>query len=498
MTTETFFEKFELFADTPNAVAKMRELVLALAVTGKITDQNESDESVASAYLGEPQSEDLPTNWRLLNFGKFCDIQGGNQPPKSDFLDHPTPGYVRLFQIRDLGDSPVPTYIPEDSTNRFCREGEILIGRYGASVGKVFWAQNGAYNVALAKFIFPEDALLPGFAFRVLKSHFFQSKIAGASRSAQAGFNKGDLAAIDFPLPPLAEQCRIVARVDELMRLCDGLEEQQKERETHHGKLVRAAIGRFGEAPTPANLEVLFHPAVGINPSELRKTILTLAVQGKLVAQDPEDEPAAELIAEADCLFDIPPNWRWLPLSVLGLCRTGKTPPTHDSANYGNGVPFVGPGQITQRGSFTAPEKTITAKGLENSTEADVSDILMVCIGGSIGKAAICREPMGFNQQINSIRLKRDLPDFIFFAITADYFQEQVRSDASGSATPIINKGKWERISVPVPPLEEQRRIVVRVQELMGLVDQLEEQLEESRERGVKLMGALVEELTAR
>ena len=87
------------------------------------------------------------------------------------------------------------------------------------------------------------------------------------------------------------------------MGLCDQLEEQQKERETRQGKLVRAAIGRFGEAPTPANLEVLFHPAVGINPSELRKTILTLAVQGKLVAQDPEDEPAAELLKRIEAVF---------------------------------------------------------------------------------------------------------------------------------------------------------------------------------------------------
>lgn len=199
MTFETFFEKFELFADAPDAVAKMRELVLDLAVKGKLTERDLKKESVSSQYSDQPTSDDLPENWRLLNFGKFCDIQGGNQPPKSQFSDEPKPGYVRLFQIRDLGERPVPVYIAKESTNRFCREGEILIGRYGASVGKVFWAQDGAYNVALAKFIFPEDALLPPFGFWVLKSDFFQAGIAGASRSAQAGFNKGDLAAIDIP-----------------------------------------------------------------------------------------------------------------------------------------------------------------------------------------------------------------------------------------------------------------------------------------------------------
>ena len=287
MKLETFFEKFDQFADAPDAVEKMRELVLDLAVKGKLTDRDLKKESVGSKYSDEPSSDVLPANWRLLNFGKFCDIQGGNQPPKSQFSDEPRPGYVRMFQIRDLGERPVPVYISKESTNRFCREGEILIGRYGASVGKVFWAQDGAYNVALAKFIFPEDALLPAFAFWVLKSDFFQAEIAGASRSAQAGFNKGDLAAIDFPLPPLAEQKRIVAKVDELMALCDRLEAQQQERETRHAALARASLARFADAPTPANLPFLFHPSYAIPPADLRKSILTLAVQGKLVPKTP-------------------------------------------------------------------------------------------------------------------------------------------------------------------------------------------------------------------
>ncbi len=347
MTLETLFEKFDQFADAPDAVATMRELVLDLAVKGKLTDRDLKKELVGLKYADEPSSGVLPANWRLLNFGKFCDIQGGNQPPKSQFSDEPRPGYVRMFQIRDLGERPVPVYISKESTNRFCREGEILIGRYGASVGKVFWAQNGAYNVALAKFIFPEDALLPAFAFWVLKSDFFQAEIAGASRSAQAGFNKGDLAAIDFPLPPLAEQKRIVAKVDELMVLCDRLEAQQQEREARHAALARASLARFADAPTPANLPFLFPPSYAIPPADLRKSILTLAVQGKLVPQDPNDEPAEEILAgiagdvakairakrmrnsrpiptyEDEFPFDLPAGWAWAPLGTLTAAEDG-------------------------------------------------------------------------------------------------------------------------------------------------------------------------------
>ena len=92
------------------------------------------------------------------------------------------------------------------------------------------------------------------------------------------------------PLPPLAEQKRIVAKVDELMALCDRLEAQQNERETRHAALARASLARFADAPTPANLNFLFHDAYTIDPADLRKSILTLAVQGKLVPQDPNDE----------------------------------------------------------------------------------------------------------------------------------------------------------------------------------------------------------------
>jgi type I restriction enzyme S subunit len=147
-------------------------------------------------------------------------------------------------------------------------------------------------------------------------------------------------------------------------------------------------------------------------------------------------------------------------------------------------------------GRFTASEKSITRQGLENSTDANAGDILMVCIGGSIGKAAICREPICFNQQINSVRLQRDLPEFVYLAVTADYFQEQVLANASGSATPIINKGKWEQIPIPLPPLAEQRRIVAKVEQLMALVDALETQLAASRATAAHLLSALVAELT--
>ncbi len=502
MKLATFFEKFDQFADAPDAVEKMRELVLDLAVKGKLTDRVLKKESVASEYSDEPSSDALPANWRLLNFGKFCDIQGGNQPPKSQFSDEPRPGYVRMFQIRDLGERPVPVYISKESTNRFCREGEILIGRYGASVGKVFWAQDGAYNVALAKFIFPEDALLPAFAFWVLKSDFFQAEIAGASRSAQAGFNKGDLAAIDFPLPPLPEQKRIVAKVDELMALCDGLEAKQQERETRHAALARASLARFADAPTPANLPFLFHPSYTIPPADLRKSILTLAVQGKLVPQDPNDEPARELcesdeeVAEA-ASFEVPHGWIWTRLAKLGEINGGFA--FKSTAYTEEGTRVV---RISDFDEFGFKDHKVVRHPFSADLQKfslEQQNILMAMTGGTVGKSYFVRsmpEPMVVNQRVATIKvLDSALPSYIDVVIRSEMTQEVIRK-AKNSTNDNISMGDIKGFMIPLPPLAEQRRIVEKVEQLMALVDALETQLAASRATAANLLSALVAELT--
>jgi type I restriction enzyme S subunit len=300
-----------------------------------------------------------------------------------------------------------------------------------------------------------------------------------------------------LPLPPLAEQKRIVAKVDELMGLCDRLEALEAGRKDRHASLSRAALARFAAAPTPTNLQLLFHNSFDVEPGDIRQSILALAIRGKLVSQQSEDKPLEpEVTLDRQQAFDIPTNWVWTNLKGIGTCHTGKTPPTNNPLNYGTGFPFIGPGQITPTGKLITSEKMLTKAGLENTTIGNPGDILMVCIGGSIGKAVACQETIGFNQQINSIRVSKSLPEFILLVLVSSYFQNEVVSRASGSATPIINKGKWEQIPIPIPPLAEQKRIVAKVDELMALVDQLEQQLANSRTLGQQLLEAVVEHLT--
>ncbi len=152
----------------------------------------------------------------------------------------------------------------------------------------------------------------------------------------------GAINPIRVGLPPLAEQKRIVAKVEEFMALCDRLELQLQERDTRHAMLASASLARFADAPIPANLSLLFHDSYTIEPGDLRKAILSLAVQGKLIAQDPNDEPAQEVfrrvaarlptkLSENPFLADIPMTiteesecelpigWTWIPLGHVGI-----------------------------------------------------------------------------------------------------------------------------------------------------------------------------------
>ena len=255
--------------------------------------------------------------------------------------------------------------------------------------------------------------------------------------------------------------------------------------------------------------------------TKLRELILELAVRGKLVPQDADDEPASvllekiaaekaqlikkkiikktkplPLISSEDKPYELPVSWAWIRLGDTGISSTGKTPKTSETKFFNGDIPFIGPGQITTNNVILTPEKTLTEEGLEQSTEALEKDIMMVCIGGSIGKSAVVDRRIGFNQQINSIRPLLVNHKYLLFSLQAKDFYSRLISESTGSATPIINRGKWDLLLIGLPPLAEQQRIVVKVDELMLLCDQLEQQTEASIEAHDTLVEVLLATLT--
>ncbi|MBC7193972.1 restriction endonuclease subunit S [Marinobacter sp.] len=154
---------------------------------------------------------------RFVPFMDVCDIQGGTQPPKSEWISSPKDGYVRMLQIRDFTQpkNPKIEYVKNKSSLKKCENGDILIARYGASIGRILTGLSGAYNVAMAKCIYDDGDIEKRYLYHWLNSDNFQNAVAGfGGRAAQAGFNKRDLSHLEFPLPPLAEQKRIAKILD--------------------------------------------------------------------------------------------------------------------------------------------------------------------------------------------------------------------------------------------------------------------------------------------
>ena len=165
---------------------------------------------------------EIPSNWVWASHNDILEISGGAQPPKSEFSEVMKPGYIRLYQIRDYGEKPIPIYIPLSTASKTTVKGDILLARYGGSLGKVFIAEDGAYNVAMAKVIFCYPEILNRkFVYYYYLSSIYQNKLRSISRTAQAGFNSGDFEDMYFPLPPLNEQERIVDAISSIWEMID-------------------------------------------------------------------------------------------------------------------------------------------------------------------------------------------------------------------------------------------------------------------------------------
>ena len=549
MKLKTFFEKFDQFADAPDAVAKMRKLVRHLAVTGTLVEQDDNDEpalalldkiaahKAALAKEGKlrgpttvvPMSPDegtlgLPSSWTWVRFGEIMVNRDGERIPVSKeerATKAKTYDYYGASGVIDkidayLFDKPL-LLIGEDGANLINRSTPIAFMARGQ-----YWVNNHAHVL---------DGISEDF-LRYIELHINAINLEPyVTGSAQPKMNQAKMNSIPIALPPLAEQKRIVAKVDELMALCDRLEAQQQEREEQASKLARASLARFSDAPTPANLNLLFHSSFSIHPSDLRKSILTLAVQGKLVPQDPNDEPAEELIARLEqerariakeqgvrppknvppliadnYPHDIPESWQWSRIGHLALVIDYGTSQKADTDP--SKVPVYRMGNIVGGRLVDENLKYVDASiddlpGLYLKTD----DILFNRTNSYelVGKAGIYTgsdDTATFASYLIRIRLPSTLllPAFYSVAMNAPYFrQTQIEPEVvqqCGQAN--FNGTKLASTVVPVPPLAEQRRIVAKVEQLMALVDALEQQLAASRATAANLLSALVAKLTTK
>jgi type I restriction enzyme S subunit len=355
---------------------------------------------------------------------------------------------------------------------------------------------------------------------------YVESKMIGMAYPA---INDTQFLKAPFPLPPLAEQKRIVAKVDQLMQLCDHLDACQKKAATKYESLNDAALEKLLSSKAIDefanywqflcnNFDLIYNDPAHVN--KLRQAILQLAVQGKLAPQDLNDEPASELlkrikaekekliaegkikkqkpllpISEDEIPYELPQGWTWVRLGEIGLTQTGSTPPTSKREYYGNDYAFIKPADISGKGVRYEGGVGLSKKGIEKGRFVKAYSILMVCIGGSIGKVNFVDRDCSCNQQINAVTPYNDV-DFciVNYNLASPYFQNQVLTNAPSTTLPILSKGKWENIPFPLPPLAEQKRIVSKVDQLMQLCDELETRLNQSKKYSEMLMQAVLHE----
>lgn len=248
--TKALIENFQIplppLSEQRRIAAILNEQMVAVERARSATQtQLKAAKALPAAYLRAVFNSPEVQKWPRRRLGDVCDFQGGTQPPKSTFKRLREPGYVRLIQIQDFKTDDYAVYVSDDLQLNKCEESDVLIGRYGASVGRILRGKAGAYNVALVKTLPNKTVISKDFLFYVLQGAGFQSLIREVSaRAAQAGFNKGDVGGLEIPVPSLSEQQRVVAMFNGQMAAAERARKALEEQLDTINKLSAALLRR--------------------------------------------------------------------------------------------------------------------------------------------------------------------------------------------------------------------------------------------------------------
>lgn len=555
--TALLTDNLPLLGGAPNGIRKLRELILELAVRGKLVPQDPSDEP-ASQLLKRIAGEKA----RLVAEGKIR-----KQKPLAEIGEEEKPfelphawTWVRLDEVVEVLDSlrkpvtkqdrepgPYPYYgasgIVDYVSNYIFDEPLVLIGEDGAkwgagektafSISGKTWVNNHAHVVRPIR-----SALLDEYLVISLVARDLGPFITGTTVPK---LNQAKLVSIGVPLPPLAEQHRIVAKVDELMALCDRLEARQADTESAHARLVQALLDSLAQASDAADfaaswqrLSAHFHSLFTSESSidALKQTLLQLAVMGKLVPQAPSDEPASALMdrlrqersewllskqdEEPECRtmlrklsalneatppFPLPASWQAVHLidcSRLLVDCHNKTAPYADS-----GIPIIRTSNIRNREFRLDDLKYVSEETYEfwsRRCPPEPGDI-MFTREAPMGEAAIIPNGAKFclGQRTMLVRPMHEHIDnkYLLIALTEPHLLERASISAIGSTVKHLRVGDVEQLNIPLPPLAEQHRIVAKLDQLFALCDQLKSRLATARQLHERLAGTLVEQAVA-
>ena len=538
MSADRLFALYDRVAKAPDAVGRLRRFVLDLAVRGKLVEQDPADEP-ASELLNRIAAKKA----RLVKAGKIKakkPLRGSTQDnvsfslPNSwssvhlteiavclDYMRKPINAAERAKRIEGKSQEELFPYYgatrQQGWIDDFLFDEElVLLGEDGVPFFDPFrskaylirgktWVNNHAH-------VFRGILVSHPYLVHVLNVFDYTGRVVGATRSK---LNQTRALGIPIPLPPLAEQRRIVAKVDELMALCDRLEEARTAREDTRERLTKVSLTSLVatdiDAPTfrsHARFAVDALPALTARADHvkhLRQTIRNLAVRGRLVEQDPAVTPTQSLLAQRRIAisesksFAVPASWAWVSVEAVSDSRLGKM--LNKGKNKGSPRRYLR--NINVRW-FDFDLSDVLEMRFEDTELLEFSlrpGDVMICEGGEPGRAAVWdqrEDDIYFQKAIHRVR-------FLDF-VDGQYFVNVLRASAddgrlaeyfTGTTIKHFTGTALRAYIFPLPPLTEQHRIVAKIDELMALCDRMEAGLAAAEGSRSRLLKSLLHDALA-
>lgn len=404
---------------------------------------------------------EVPSSWAWTTVGEISQsiLYGVSESAKSR-------GTYRLLRITDIQDNmvnwntvPFTDYEDERAEAYLLEDGDILFARTGATVGKSYLVNNLQEKAIYASYLIrvkTNHYVLPEFVKYFFESGFYWEQVLGNSVGiGQPNVNGTILSNLELPIPPIMEQKRIVKELGKWLSIIDKIEESK-------GRLQKVI-------------------------SLAKSKVLDLAIHGKLVPQYPTDEPATELLkrinpkAEITCdnghYQKLPKGWAVCTLKNICKVITGSTPSKSNPSYYGGNIPFYKPADLDFGRYVKNASEYLSEEGMCVSRVVPAGSTAVCCIG-TIGKVGYLVNAGTTNQQINCAIPSKTVYDvFLFYLCSSSWFYNNLIRKSSAVTISIVNKSKMENIEVPLPPLEEQHRIVAKIEEIFAQLDAIEASL---------------------
>ncbi|WP_223508646.1 restriction endonuclease subunit S [Pseudomonas sp. BF-RE-29] len=563
--TALLTDNLSLLAGAPNGIKKLRELILELAVRGKLVPQDPSDEPASellkriaaekarlvtegklkkqkplAEIANEERPFELPAGWEWSQLGRISsDVQYGFTASANHQSGEPL--LLRITDIQNDGVNwdtvPGCDISPSEITGYELKDGDIVIARTGGTIGKSYLVSGLTHSAVFASYLIRIgrlDAIFPNFTKVFLGSQFYWTQLyANSMGTGQPNVNGTALKGLLIPLAPMEEQHRIVAKVDELMTLCDRMEAQQADSESAHAQLVQVLVDSLTQASDATDfatnwqrLAEHFHTLFTTEPSinALKQTLLQLAVMGKLVPQDPNDEPASELLKriaeeksrlvakgklkkqkslpdvdEEEKPYALPSSWKWARFDSVSNTRLGKM--LDKAKNKGELRPYLRNTNVQWFNFEIDDLKSMRFEEHELDEYRVTPGDLVICEGGEPGRCAVWEgevEDMFIQKALHRARPWLGIsPFFLQSCLKAAANSGYLSQFFTGATIKHFSGEKLAKYPVPLPPLAEQYRIVAKVNQLMALCDRLKTRLTQSRQLNEQLTSTLVERALA-